>query len=142
MKFAAVLSCAAVAAAAAVGKRDITFKVSDFSADCVEHSLNCAINFKVIQPGTMETTPTRCFAVVGAKGGRLPDVVKEGKCETSRTFDLVRGPEGFTFTVSQQVTPASNQTGSRLLPNSDFFISNEPNAVVERYQGPTNFDLV
>ncbi|GKT94943.1 22kDa glycoprotein (hypersensitive response-inducing protein, EC91 protein) [Colletotrichum tofieldiae] len=142
MKFAAVLSSAAVAAAAAISKRDVTFSVSDFSAGCIPHSTQCLISFTVIQPGTMETTGVECRTLVSAiPGGTLPDVKEAGCTLSSRTFDLVRSPEGITLTVSQPVTPSSNQTGSHLLPSSEFKISNEPNAVVESYTGPTAFDL-
>ncbi|GJC89283.1 hypothetical protein ColLi_12121 [Colletotrichum liriopes] len=135
MKFAAVLSSAAVAAAAAISKRDVTFSVSDFSAGCIPHSTQCLISFTVIQPGTMETTGVECRTLVSAiPGGTLPDVKEAGCTLSSRTFDLVRSPEGITLTVSQP-------TGSHLLPSSDFKISDEPNAVVESYTGPTAFDL-
>ncbi|WYZ44971.1 hypothetical protein EsH8_VIII_000287 [Colletotrichum jinshuiense] len=142
MKFAAIISSATIAAAVAIGKRDVTFSVSNFSASCIPHSTQCSIGFTVIQPGTMETTGVECKTLVTANNdGTLPDV-KEAACsESSRTFDLVRNPEGITITVSQPVTPSSNQTGSHLLPSSDFEISNEPNAVVERYTGPAAFDL-
>ncbi|GKT48961.1 uncharacterized protein ColSpa_09142 [Colletotrichum spaethianum] len=129
MKFAAVLSSATVAAAAAISKRDVTFSVSDFGASCIPHSTQCSIGFTVIQPGTMETTGVECKTLVtGNTDGTIPDV-KDASCtNSSRTFDL-------------PVSPHSNQTGSHLLPSSDFKISNEPNAVVESYTGPGAFDL-
>ncbi|KAK0377519.1 hypersensitive response-inducing protein [Colletotrichum limetticola] len=142
MQFATLLASASVAAAAAISKRDVTFKVTNFGADCIPHSTQCSYGFTVIQPGTMETTGVNCTALVpGNTDGTLPDV-KEGTCTlSSRTFDVVRSAEGLTLTVSQPVTPSSNQTGSHLLPNSDFETSNQPNAVVQHYTGARSFDL-
>ncbi|KAH6659301.1 hypersensitive response-inducing protein [Truncatella angustata] len=142
MQIFAILSSAAVASAAIMGKRDTVYAVSDFSAGCIPHSTQCLYNFGVLQTGTMETTPVTCKALVSANtDGTLPDV-QEGTCEeSSRTFSVVRSDAGLTLTVSQPVTPSSNQTGSHLLPSDEFAISNEPNAVVESYTGPTAFNL-
>jgi hypothetical protein len=103
---------------------------------------NSRYDFGVLQPGTMETTPVTCKALVSANtNGTLPDVT-DGTCEeSSRTWTIIRGNDGLTFTVSQPVTPSSNQTGSYLIPNSDLVMSNQPNAVVQSYDGPTSFDL-
>ncbi|KAI1103988.1 hypersensitive response-inducing protein [Jackrogersella minutella] len=142
MKCIAATALLAVASAATIGKRDTVFSVSDFSAGCVPHSTQCLYSFAVIQPGTMETTPVNCTALVSANvDGTLPDV-KDGTCgESSRTFDVVRGDDGLTFSVSQPITPSSNQTGSHLICNSELKISDAPNAVVQSYTGPTSFDL-
>ncbi|OTB08226.1 hypothetical protein M426DRAFT_317338 [Hypoxylon sp. CI-4A] len=142
MKFSAVALLAATASAASLGKRETVFSVSDFSAGCIRHSTQCLYSLTVIQPGTMETTGVQCKAMVSANtDGTLPDV-KEGTCDqSSRTFDVTRGADGLTLTVSQPVTPSSNQTGSHLIPNDELAISNEPNAVVQSYTGPTSFDL-
>jgi hypothetical protein len=90
----------------------------------------------------MEKTPVTCKALVSANtDGTLPDV-KEGTCEqSSRIWSIVRGAEGLTLTVSQQITPSSNQSGSHLLPNNEFVMNNQPNAVVQTYTGPVEFDL-
>ncbi|WYZ35892.1 hypothetical protein EsH8_X_000539 [Colletotrichum jinshuiense] len=143
MKTFAILSTAAVATAAVIGKRDVTFSVSNFAASCIPHSTQCSYTFTVIQPGTMETTGVDCSALVsGNTDGTLPDVKGNGACDqSSRTFEVIRGDAGLTLTVSQPVTPSSNQTGSHLLPNDQFAISDEPNAKVQSYTGPTAFDL-
>ncbi|KAK3310385.1 hypersensitive response-inducing protein [Chaetomium strumarium] len=136
MQLFAILSAAAVASATAV------FHVSDFSAGCIPHSTQCLYTFGVLQPGTMEKTPVTCKALVPANNdGTLPDV-KEGTCEeSSRTWSIVRSAEGLTLTVSQQVTPNSFQSGAHLLPNDEFVMNNQPNAVVQTYTGPVAFDL-
>lgn len=90
----------------------------------------------------METTPVSCSAMVSANtDGTLPDVT-DGTCEnSSRTWTVVRGTDGLTLTVSQPVTPSSNQSGSHLLANSDLATSDAPNANVQSYTGATSFDL-
>ncbi|KAJ4329272.1 hypothetical protein N0V84_000165 [Fusarium piperis] len=137
MKFftAAVLSVAAVSASP-------VFTVSDFYAGCIPHSAQCSYSFGVIQPGTEEKTPVRCSIMLGAtKGGNLPDV-KEGQCKgSSRTFKVVRSKKGLTLTVSQPITPSSNQTGEHFIPKKEIVKSDEPNAEVQTYKGPKNFDL-
>ncbi|KAI1092714.1 hypersensitive response-inducing protein [Rostrohypoxylon terebratum] len=132
----------ALAAFVAAASASTVFTVSDFSAACIPHSTQCSYTFGVIQPGTMETNPVSCQAMVSANtDGTLPDV-KDGTCkDSSRTFTVVRGTDGLTLTVTQPITPSSNQSGSHLLANADLKMSNEPNAVVQSYTGPTSFDL-
>ncbi|KAI1498289.1 hypersensitive response-inducing protein [Biscogniauxia marginata] len=142
MKFsAAVLFVAATASAAAVKRSDL-FAVSDFSAGCIRHSTQCLYTFGVLQKGTMETTPVTCKAMVPASSdGTLPNVT-DGKCEnSSRTFTVIRGTDGLTLKVTQPVTPSSDQSGTHLIPNSELAISDEPNAKVQSYTGPTSFAL-
>ncbi|RAL61042.1 hypothetical protein DID88_010138 [Monilinia fructigena] len=143
----AVLSAitVAIASAATIGQRDNTvFKVSDFSAGCIPHSTQCLYSFTVIQPGTMETTGVNCSALAPAgPNGKLPDLAKwQGKCGiSSRTFWLTHKHKGVEFTVSQPVTPSSNQTGSYLLPKSEFTTSQTTIGPVESYSGPSSFNL-
>ncbi|RYO94512.1 hypothetical protein DL764_007831 [Monosporascus ibericus] len=139
MKFSAVIF-AAGASAAAVERQDVVFKVSDFSAGCIPHSTQCLYTFGVLQPGTMEQTPVKCTAMVGSNND-LPEV-KDGTCEnSSRTFTVTKSADGLTLVVSQPVTPSSNQTGQHFIPNSELVTADEPNAMVQSYNGPTNFDL-
>ncbi|KAF9880100.1 22kda glycoprotein [Colletotrichum karsti] len=142
MQFLTILASAAVASAAAIQQRDVTFKVSEFSAGCIPHSSQCSYSFTVIQPGTMETTGVKCSGLFQASGtSNLPDV-KEAPCtDSSRTFDVVRSDAGLTLTVSQPVTPSSNQTGSHLIPNDQLVTATQPNAQVQSYNGPAAFDL-
>ncbi|KAI0006254.1 hypothetical protein F4779DRAFT_29978 [Xylariaceae sp. FL0662B] len=141
MKFSAVLFAAA-ASAAAINKREAVFKVSDFSASCIPHSSQCQYSFGVLQPGTMETTPVKCSAMLTSNNS-LPDVPEgQGKCEnSSRTFTVKRSAEGLTLTVKQPVTPSSDQSGSHLIPKDQIVSGTQPNAQVESYQGEPNFDL-
>ncbi|KAH8901611.1 hypersensitive response-inducing protein [Thozetella sp. PMI_491] len=142
MKISASALFIAAGVGAAVLPREAVFQVTEFSAGCIAHSTQCLYYFKLLQPGTMQTEPQTCKQLVTANNdGTLPDV-KEGTCEaTSRTFDVVRSASGLTFTVSQPVTPSSNQTGTHLIPSDQLKMSNEPNAVVQSYVGPTAFDL-
>ncbi|RYO84420.1 hypothetical protein DL766_007902 [Monosporascus sp. MC13-8B] len=141
MKFSAVIF-AAGASAAAMERQDAVFKVSDFSAGCIPHSTQCSYTFGVLQPGTMEQTPVQCKAMAAADGqGNLPEIL-DGTCEeSSRTFSVTKSAEGLTLVVSQPVSPTSNQSGQHFIPNSELVTSNEPNAVVQSYQGSPNFDL-
>ena len=61
---------------------------------------------------------------------------------SSRTFSVVRSTEGLTFSVTQQVSPASNETGSHLLAAANLVKATQPNAEVESYNGPTAFSLL
>ncbi|KAJ0142491.1 hypothetical protein CTA2_1384 [Colletotrichum tanaceti] len=138
MKFAAVLSSAAVAAAAAISKSEATFDISNFSAGCIPHSLNCLINFQVT---ANKANPSLCKALVPATNGALPTVNDAGCTNSTRTFDFVRGPEGFTFSVTEPATGIYVRTSSRIIPNSEFEFSNTGNARVEGYTGPSAFAL-
>ncbi|RYP39665.1 hypothetical protein DL768_010698 [Monosporascus sp. mg162] len=139
MKFSALIFTTA-ASAAAMKRQEAVFRVSDFSAACIPHSSQCLYSFGVLQPGTMEQTPVQCKAMV-TSDGTLPEI-QDGTCEeSSRTFTVTKSAEGLTLVVSQPVTPSSNQTGQHLIPNSELVTSDEPNAMVQSYQGSPNFDL-
>ncbi|KAK6088750.1 hypersensitive response-inducing protein [Seiridium cupressi] len=144
MKFAGLLSVAAVASAATIKRDNTVFAVSDFSAGCIAHSTQCLYSFSVLQTGTMETKGVNCSASESANtDGTLPDVPRwTGTCElSSRTFSIIRNADGLEFTVEQPVSPASNQTASYLIPNSDLVMATEPNAEVQSYNGPTSLNL-
>ncbi|EFX03806.1 glycoprotein [Grosmannia clavigera kw1407] len=136
MKFAtaAILS-------AAVASADVIFNVSDFSAGCVAHGTECLYDFKVIQPGTMETTPVSCTASALSNDGTLP-AVTSGKCVgSSRTFTIKPSAAGLVLAVSQQVTPASFTIGSHVLAKSDIKSTTSGASTVENYTGATAFSL-
>jgi hypothetical protein len=90
----------------------------------------------------METTPVQCTKQSSASGtGSLPDVT-DGTCtDSSRTWTITRSDAGLVFSVSQQVTPSSAQTGTYTIPSDQLVTSDEPNAQVESYTGPSSFDL-
>ncbi|KAF4446655.1 22kda glycoprotein [Fusarium austroafricanum] len=139
MKFlSALVSAAAVSAAAT---KYPVYDVTEFSASCVPHSAECKYSFQVLQPGTMETHPVHCSALVHTKNGLLPDV-KNAKCEnSSRTFSVVRSKSGLTFSVSQPVSPISNTVGKHFIQNKELEVSKQPNAAVQSYKGPKAFKL-
>ncbi|EFQ26048.1 hypersensitive response-inducing protein [Colletotrichum graminicola] len=145
MKFSVILSSAAVAAAAAViDKSIVKFSVSDFGAGCLGHSTQCTIGFNVSRPE--ETIGVQCAARVSAIPGAggpniIPDIKGASCTNSTRTFDFVRNDGAATLTVYQQVSRLSFRTGSHVLPSSDFVITNEPNAWVESYTGPSAFFL-
>ncbi|TGO08385.1 hypothetical protein BTUL_0211g00040 [Botrytis tulipae] len=133
----------ALASAAAVEKRSI-FDVSEFSASCIPHSTQCLYSFTVIQPGTQENAGVKCSALVPANAdGTLPDIPQwGGSCiDSSRRFWVHRVDSGLNFFVSQQVSPASNQTASHLLPNA--YLTKVGNTIgsTQSYNGPTDFGL-
>ncbi|TGO30749.1 hypothetical protein BPAE_0003g00330 [Botrytis paeoniae] len=134
----------ALASAAAIEKRSSVFAVSDFSAGCIPHSSQCLYSFSVLQSGTMETTGVKCTALVSANSdGTLPDIPQwGGSCiESSRRFWFTREDAGLNFFVSQQITPASNQTASHLIPNSELVTVANTIGSTQSYNGPTSFSL-
>ena len=101
-------------------------------------------SFTVIQPGTMETTGVECTALVsGNTDGTLPDIPQwGGSCiNSSRRFWITREDDGLKFFVSQQVTPASNQTASHLLANDDLVMVSNTIGSTQSYKGATSFGL-
>ncbi|TGO70951.1 hypothetical protein BELL_0641g00040 [Botrytis elliptica] len=136
----------ALASAAAIEKRENVFDVSDFSAGCIPHSTQCLYSFTVIQSGSIETPATgvKCNALVSANtDGTLPDIPQwGGSCiNSSRRFWFTREDAGLNFFVSQQVSPASNQTASHLLPNSELVTVANSIGSTQSYNGPTSFGL-
>ncbi|EPE05342.1 22kda glycoprotein [Ophiostoma piceae UAMH 11346] len=140
---AAILSAVvAVSANPLSARSDTVFDVTEFEAGCIPHSSQCRYSFGVVQANNGETIPVQCVLLATANGGDLPNVTDAPCTDSSRTFSVVRGTEGLTLTVSQPVSPASNETGSHLLAASDLVTATQPNAEVESYEGPTSFPLV
>ncbi|KAI1801152.1 hypothetical protein F4811DRAFT_574523 [Daldinia bambusicola] len=135
MKFcAATLFAATVAAAAAVGRRDAAFSVSNFSAGCVRHSTMCAYHFELNSPGA-KTIECSGLGPAGPNG-ELPEI-KKGECtDASTSFAVAKIPEGLNFSVL-----SGEQTASHLIPQSELVTSNEPNNIKQNYKGPGTFDL-
>lgn len=102
--------------------------------------LSCSYSFGVIQANNGETIPVQCV-LLATSNGDLPNVTDAPCTDSSRTFSVVRSTEGLTLTVSQPVSPASNETASHLLPASNLVTATQPNAEVESYNGPTSFPL-
>ena len=91
----------------------------------------------------MQTEPQKCTAMATAVNvNQLPEIA-EGTCaETSRTFSITRAEDGsLTLTVSQPVTPESDQTGQHVIPAAQLETQGENTGVVQVYVGPTEFDL-
>nr|ABK76310.1 hypersensitive response-inducing protein [Ophiostoma ulmi] len=143
MKFSAAAILSAVVAVSAnptVARAEPVFAVSNFQAGCIPHSSQCRYSFDVIKTGTGETIPVSCV-LLKTSNNVLPDVT-DGTCiDSSRTFSFKRRAEGLTFTVSQQITPSSNQTGTYLIPKNDFIFTKTTTASVEEYTGPKAFTL-
>ncbi|KAK6857788.1 glycoprotein [Apiospora arundinis] len=124
MKFSAAAVFATAASAATV------YEVSDFSAACIEHSVQCFYEFGVFQPGTMQTEPQSCKAsALSGVDGKLAEVGPwEGKCDqTSKTFSVAHTADGgLKLTVSAPVSPSSNTTGVYTIPASDLAMQGAP----------------
>ncbi|KAG8673775.1 hypothetical protein FPOAC2_07247 [Fusarium poae] len=140
MKFSAVV----LATAAATGAiADTVFDVTRFGARCKDVDIWCSYSF-TIEPGTIDSERYECSALVtNVEFGELPDT-DEGTCNPpSRTFGIVRNDEGFTLTVSAQISPDSVTKGSYLIPKKDFFQSKGSRNQVrsEWYIGSGNFPL-
>lgn len=99
--------------------------------------------FGVIQAGNGETTPVQCRAQVSGSDGTLPEITDgQGTCEqSSRTFTVAKADGGLTLTVSQPVTPSSNQTGSHTIPASELEIEQTGASSQQKYTGAKEFDL-
>ncbi|KAK7994212.1 hypothetical protein PG989_007593 [Apiospora arundinis] len=139
MKFSAAAVFATAASAATV------YEVSDFSAACIEHSVQCFYEFGVFQPGTMQTEPQSCKAsALSGVDGKLAEVGPwEGKCDqTSKTFSVAHTADGgLKLTVSAPVSPSSNTTGVYTIPASDLAMQGAPPSIRQVYTGPKAFNL-
>ena len=89
----------------------------------------------------METTGVKCSSMKGSDG-TLP-AVTDGTCtDSSRTWTVAKTSSGgLTLTVSQPVTPSSNQTGSYTIPASDLTMTQTGASTQQSYTGPTAFNL-
>ncbi|KAK8135158.1 hypothetical protein PG984_007170 [Apiospora sp. TS-2023a] len=139
MKFSAAAIFVAAVSASTV------YEVSDFSAACIEHSVQCFYEFGVFQPGTMQTTPQSCkTSALSNTDGKLPTVGPwEGKCDqTSKTFSVAQTADGgLKLTVSAPVSPASNTTGVYTIPASDLAMQGSEPSIRQVYTGPKAFNL-
>ncbi|RYO93404.1 hypothetical protein DL766_000794 [Monosporascus sp. MC13-8B] len=139
MKFAAVATLFSLASAASMQKKQVQeYKVLDFTASCIPHSVNCVYDFKVNHDPVF--TPDECKATVQGPDS-LPSV-KEGKCpdNLSYTWSIDRTEEGgLDFKIWYAFNSRSNITYCHSIPASD--ITSEPHGAVttERYTGPSEF---
>ncbi|KAK8076816.1 hypothetical protein PG996_002986 [Apiospora saccharicola] len=145
MKYSATAIFVAAASAAGVDKRSTIYEVSDFSAACIEHSVQCFYEFGIFQPGTMQTEPQSCKTMVlSGVDGKLAEVGPwEGKCDqTSKTFSVAQTADGgLKLTVSAPVSPISNTTGVYTIPASDLAMQGAPPSIRQVYTGPKVFNL-
>ncbi|KAI7778932.1 hypothetical protein LA080_001538 [Diaporthe eres] len=126
--------------AASVASAEAVFKVSDFSASCIPHSAQCVYEFGVLQAGNGETTPVKCGAQV-VSDGSLPEIT-DGTCEeSSRTFTVTKADGGLVLTVTQPVTPSSNQSGKHTIPASELVTEQTGASSQQKYTGAASFDL-
>lgn len=97
--------------------------------------------FGVIQAGNGETTPVKCRAQVVGTDGSLPEIT-DGTCEeSSRTFTVAKADGGLVLTVTQPVTPSSNQSGKHTIPASELEFEQTGASSQQKYTGATAFDL-
>ncbi|KAI3396490.1 hypothetical protein diail_12110 [Diaporthe ilicicola] len=132
-----------VVAAASVASADAVFRASDFSAECVAQKKMCSYNFGIIQVGNGETIPVDCKASVRGIDGSLPAVTDgHGTCDnSSRTFTVDKTAAGLVLTVSQPVTPSSNQSGSHTIDSHDLQYKQTGGSQLQVYVGSKDFDL-
>ncbi|PVI08221.1 hypersensitive response-inducing protein [Periconia macrospinosa] len=144
MKFltvAATSILAATASAAAILPRDNVFEVSNFYANCVQHSVMCNYQFSVLYPATGETIPVNCSATLSSIDGTLPPVT-DGDCLlSSRTFDVARNDDGLLLTVKNPVSPSTNITGVYEIPAEQLVVEQSGASQAEKYVGPKEFGL-
>lgn len=96
--------------------------------------------FGVIQAGNGETTPVQCRAQV-VSDGSLPEIT-DGTCtESSRTFTVAKADGGLVLTVTQPVTPSSNQSGKHTIPASELEFEQTGASRQQKYTGAAAFDL-
>ncbi|KAG6357394.1 hypothetical protein INS49_013271 [Diaporthe citri] len=127
-------------AAASVASASAVFKASDFSASCIPHSAQCVYEFGIIQAGNGETIPVKCRAQV-VSDGSLPEIT-DGTCEeSSRTFTVAKADGGLVLTVTQPVTPSSNQSGKHTIPASELEVEQTGASSQQKYIGAAAFDL-
>ncbi|CAG9986867.1 unnamed protein product [Clonostachys byssicola] len=163
MKF-STIAFAAGATAAVYKRQDTVFEVTNFSASCIPHSTQCRLldlvysvgtvaddclvssyDFDVFEPGTMQTTPQHCAAMVSADGiGELP-ALDNGECEqTSKTFKIIKSFGGLALYVYEPVTPSSNKSGVHQIQTAELEMvvpAENPNGAHQVYKGPTSFPL-
>ncbi|KAI4699867.1 hypothetical protein J4E89_011086 [Alternaria sp. Ai002NY15] len=137
MKFSAIASVFAVAVAGAPTDVTPRYDVTDFIAYCSTDGGSCYYDFAVVQHANGETIPTQCNTAADSDDGALPGV-SDGKCNSSRTFAVIRNEDGsLNFSVTQQITPISYTTGNHTIPADQI----EKKDGAETYVGPKSFEL-
>lgn len=110
------------------------------TAPVLTHASSRSYEFGVLQAGNGETTPVQCRAQV-VSDGSLPEIT-DGTCtESSRTFTVAKADGGLVLTVTQPVTPSSNQSGSHTIPASELVMEQTGASTQQKYTGATAFDL-
>lgn len=94
----------------------------------------------MIQAGNGETTPVECSAMV-VSNGALPEIT-DGTCkESSRTFTVAKAGDDLVLTVTQPVTPSSDQSGSHTIAAAELEFEQTGASRQQKYTGAKEFDL-
>jgi hypothetical protein len=141
-----LLAAAAAAATTVAAQSSPVFHVLNFTAACIPHSALCAYDFHVFQSGSYEASlngSVQCNATV-VSNGALPAITDAACVDSSRTWSVMTAADsagGLLLTVSQPVTPSSNQTGSHAIPAFYLNYTQTGASTQQSYTGPSEFDL-
>ncbi|CAJ2503075.1 Uu.00g104690.m01.CDS01 [Anthostomella pinea] len=145
MKINAVLGslvAAATASAAAVQrfqtKQASYFNVTDFSASCIPHSVECSYNFTVVADSS-KSPPTQCGQLV--QGPYFLPAVPLSGCENNvyawAVATAANGSLGVSVTTS--FNSRVNLTGTHYLSKEQLVKERNGAVVTQRYIGPKEF---
>ncbi|KAJ1326108.1 hypothetical protein MN608_09311 [Microdochium nivale] len=147
MKFSAITFAAAALVATVAGQdTSVIYKVTNFKAACVPHSVQCTYSFGVFEPGTMQTVPQICSAMVTQGVPHELPAVEKGECAlTSKTWTITKADDGLTLSVFAEVSPGSFKSGVHKIGANELEMvvsPTDPNGIHQVYKGPEDFNLV
>jgi hypothetical protein len=144
MKFSTSLIFATAASAATLAPRQRpTLAITDFTADCIPHSVTCTYGFTVNSDPSLPAGASTCGLTLNGPD-KLPDVA-EGTCEDNLAYhwSVARDAEtgGLDFSIWYPFNSRINATYCHAIAPADLEIVNGGAVQTEHYVGAKEFEV-
>ncbi|ROW03688.1 hypothetical protein VMCG_05355 [Cytospora schulzeri] len=142
MKFsaAAIIAATAVSGATISRRQANSYSVTDFSADCIPHSVMCNYHFEVLASSGASSPVTCDTTVMGPDD--LPAVPLTGCSSTYYSFSVAHSNStGLDLTITTPLGGNSNVTGTHHIDAADIVSTQSGAVTTEAYTGAKSFSV-
>lgn len=141
MKFSAAILAAATAVSGATLRRQTnTYYVSDFSANCIPHSVECNYHFDVLAAAASSSSVTCDTLIPGPD--ELPDVPLTACSSPYYSFSVTHSNStGLDLSITTPLSDSTNVTGTHHIDAADIITTQNGAVSDQSYTGATSFSV-
>ncbi|KUI67178.1 hypothetical protein VM1G_03569 [Cytospora mali] len=141
MKFAAaaLIAATAVSGAALTKKQADSYSVTEFSANCIPHSVSCNYHFEVMA-SSGASSPVTCDVTLQGPDS-LPAVPLSACSSPSYSFSVVKAASGLDLTITTPLGASSNVTGTHHIDAADIASTQSGAVTTQSYTGSPSFTV-